>query len=358
MLWVIMMIKKEKTRNSSIELLRIFSILGILLLHTFGDYYGIVTGFNLKYGLGVNSLFNASVTVFFLISGFYGIKDNKEKVIKIWLMVIFYSILQLIVMVNFYHIEVDGKLLIKYLMPITNGDYTFMRSYIIIAIFAKYINKITESMKKSELKGIILFSVIIFYIIPTITKYQFLADSGKGIINMLIVYVIGRYISYYVKDVSRIKVVCIGALSLIIELLLNANATAAAGFVGVRAPYAYDYSIFILIIGVCILLFFKTFNFNNKVINFVAKSVLAVNLIDPIVRMIVPKYIDMSYTTISNYLPIYMICYSILIYLIGFIFDLIRKTLLGKPESFLSKKILCLCERISKFICKDKKLRS
>ena len=345
--------KSSIERNSSIELLRCLSIFGILLLHTFGSYFGVATHLNLKYGLLVNSLCNSCVTIMFLISGYYGIKTNKKKIVNIWLMVLFYSILESAARVFFYNAEIDKLMIMKTFLPLSVGDVNwFLRTYIIIALFADKINMIIDKEKKADLLRNILILVIIFNLIPTITKIQFLGDTGKGIINMLIVYIIGRYISKYANNISRIKVFCTGFVTLIIELLLNGCASARAGYVGVVAPYRLDYSIFILIIGICIFCFFTTFNFKNKIINTMAKSTLSIILIDHVVRLVVPYYIDMSYDRLYNMLPIYLILYSMFIFLIGFIFHNIEIKFFIKIDNFITDSVTKLLEKIDNFIIK------
>ena len=342
-------------RNSSVELLRSLSIFGILLLHTFGTYFGVATNSGLKYGVIVNSLCNSCVTILFLISGYYGIKTNRKKIINIWLMVLFYSVMESATRVYFYGTVIDAPLILKTFLPLTVGDVNwYLRTYILIAIFADKINAIIEKEKKKNLLKIIILMVIIFNIIPTFTKIQFLGDTGKGLINMLIVYVIGRYIALHVKKISRIKMFIIASLTLIVEVLLNWKYTALAGYIGVIAPYRLDYSIFILIIGICIFGFFITFNFKSKIINSIAKSTLSIILIDHTVRLIVPYYIDMSYDALCGNLPLYLILYSLFIFAVGFVVNKISRLLFKRFDSFVTNIIDKLFDLINKYIFKEK----
>ena len=77
----------KKSRNSSIELLRILSIFFVLVGHTFGHgAHGEVpnAGYILAFGISIN--------VFMLISGYYGIKLRIKSFMGMVGMVMFYSI--------------------------------------------------------------------------------------------------------------------------------------------------------------------------------------------------------------------------------------------------------------------------
>ncbi|SFG94379.1 hypothetical protein SAMN02982927_03318 [Sporolactobacillus nakayamae] len=70
-----------QNRESSFELLRILCIFGIITMHIVSIIYSSVTGVNLIYGVFVNSLFNTCVSIFVLISGYFGVKLNIKKLI-------------------------------------------------------------------------------------------------------------------------------------------------------------------------------------------------------------------------------------------------------------------------------------
>ncbi len=66
----------EKHRNSSIELLRVISLIMIMLMHGFGNtlsLFGNLDVFNSRLFIFINSFCNCGVTCFVLITGYYGI---------------------------------------------------------------------------------------------------------------------------------------------------------------------------------------------------------------------------------------------------------------------------------------------
>lgn len=64
------------TRNSSIELLRLLAIFGIVVMHINGPLLDSAFGLNSIWVQLENSIFNCGVSVFVLISGYFGIRRS------------------------------------------------------------------------------------------------------------------------------------------------------------------------------------------------------------------------------------------------------------------------------------------
>ena len=88
-----------KTRQSNIELLRLFSMFALLLLHFYvhalpnTTIYAEQVGFWKNFPLALSSLTSLQVNIFVLISGWFGIHTTPKKVIEFYLMCAFYSVL-------------------------------------------------------------------------------------------------------------------------------------------------------------------------------------------------------------------------------------------------------------------------
>lgn len=74
--------KSEKVliRQSQFELLRLVCIFGIVTMHTWGVFYSTASGMNQVFGILINSLFNTCVSIFVLISGYFGIEGTAKKI--------------------------------------------------------------------------------------------------------------------------------------------------------------------------------------------------------------------------------------------------------------------------------------
>ena len=82
-----------KTRNSNLEMLRILAIVMILYIHAFGLISGMgYTNFGREITVLANCICNIGVSCFILISGYFSIRFDWDKIIRMEIMVIFYSL--------------------------------------------------------------------------------------------------------------------------------------------------------------------------------------------------------------------------------------------------------------------------
>ena len=90
--------------------------------------YNTVAGSNLLTIIIVNSIFNCGVTIFALISGYFGVSSSAKKVTRIEIMAIMYAVLSVLIA---YALSgtVDVKSVIKAFMPISSGRYWYMRVF-------------------------------------------------------------------------------------------------------------------------------------------------------------------------------------------------------------------------------------
>lgn len=337
-----------KKRNSSIEILRIISMYGIVLMHSFSIFYSSATGINLLFGVFINSICNMSVTIFMLISGYYGIKWSEKKMCFLWLEVFFYSIVELIIIgfkgtVNLKEIYIS-------ILPVSSKKFWFISSYLIIMIFSKYINGISETLDKYQFKVLLTLMLIIFSLIPTVTKLQIMNDGGKGPINMFFAYLIGRYIRKYI-DVYNIsnKNCLIGLLGFIgIETLGNyiLSIIFKRGN-GLYCPFAQDYSFFIIGGSICVFILFAKHNYVSRKINKLSRYVVAVYLMEYSLRILINDWL--FYYKGASYLILILIIFSIFIMSFCIIIDMIRIFATKKLDSFIYYHFFSkFCTRVKK----------
>ena len=85
------------TRHSGLECLRIISIILIVSMHILGNTFHTSNLLNKEFILFVNTLGNTGVTLFILISGYFGIRFNTHKFFKMLVVVWFYSIVSYLI---------------------------------------------------------------------------------------------------------------------------------------------------------------------------------------------------------------------------------------------------------------------
>lgn len=352
---------KNDMRDSNYELLRILCIIGIVTMHTFGLFYGQCTDINLIYGVFINSLFNACVTLFILISGFFGIRGTLRKVIQMEITVLTYSILSFIVNLilspEYWDIKEVLKEAIKSCFPISSNRYWFMTAYMLLLIFSNYINSSVEKLEKQHFQRLILAMLFLFSILPSIIQIHIMNDGGKGFLNMLLIYLIGRYLGMYRKKYQTIQlgVMCSGVL--LIEFLLNYSLTILRGGVGIYAPFARDCSIFIIAFAVVMFLLFGNIKMKSVIVNRIARHVVAVYLFEGAVRKILSRIIDLSqygekwylFAIINLYVLVVVICCIAIDICKGIIFDKAEQKIeikLSEWGIFTEKKVTTWVNRI------------
>lgn len=117
-----------KTRNSSIELLRILCIFGIIFMHTIaygGDELSQINRYLLIFA---NCFTNLGVTCFMLISGYFGVRFNLQKLIKLDLMAILYTILHQVIKLAL-GIPVGKMDWLSSFFPILSNQYWYLTAY-------------------------------------------------------------------------------------------------------------------------------------------------------------------------------------------------------------------------------------
>ena len=114
------------TRHSGLECLRIISIILIVSMHILGNTFHTSNLLNKEFILFVNTLGNTGVTLFILISGYFGIRFNTHKFFKMLVVVWFYSIVSYLIETIWLHTPHTWTGLASSLIPILSKKYWFM----------------------------------------------------------------------------------------------------------------------------------------------------------------------------------------------------------------------------------------
>lgn len=323
----------EKTRNSSIELLRIICIFGIIFMHTIaygGDKLAVYNRYLL---IVVNCFTNLGVTCFMLISGYFGVKFNLEKLIKLDLMVIFYTILHLVIRMAL-GLEIGLMDLVSCVFPVLSNQYWYITAYFIIAILSAYINQIPECLSKVDFRKVLAVLVFVFSVVPTFLHFDILGSEGKNVVYMTLVYLIGRYIRKYdMRTYQRGRLLLLLFGNILLAIILE---LAMFTVTGRYSMFYRDCSVFTLVSSVLLFTIFRNCRFENKTINKVAGSVLAVYVFSFGFQRLVYLLMPLEKYAFSPLLfP--MICVFAPCVVLGCILvDLLRRRILGGVEDRLA----------------------
>ena len=205
---------KEKTkRNSSIELLRIISMIGVVILHynnaSMGGALGMVLDGspNQYYLYLIESLFVCAVNVFVMISAYFLACNQNRKLIKIlelFVQVIVFNLVFYVFGVLRGHKVFTVSSLISSLLP---ANY-FLILYSVLYIISPYLNLIIKQLNKEQYKRLLIILMLIFSVwtividvAENITGNTYLQYTATWYYNNPIIILMSAYILLFFMDI-------------------------------------------------------------------------------------------------------------------------------------------------------------
>lgn len=327
-------------RKSNFELYRIVCIFVIVMMHTFGNGMGT---FNSYLGILVNVIGNIGVTGFVLLSGYFGIKLNIKKLVKLDILMITWSLAYLIAVYFFGGgaAAIGMKDILSSFIPVSSHRYWFLSAYFCLCILSPFINEYLDKITKERHLKLIITAGVLFLILPTLVGFDQTGDGGKGVVNMILSYITGRYLGKYQLDIkiskSRLAAVFAGTMAL--SFVLNAGFFMVTG--STANYYARDNSIFTMILAVSLLLIFRDLKIKNSFINKAAANVVAVYVLEDTIKLVVMNYLPYNseqYITSVWYVAV-VIVVTVITFIAGTLLEAVRKIIFAKLEDTIINKI-------------------
>lgn len=328
----------KSIRESNFELLRIISIMLIMMMHSFGKP---LSGFNEYMVIFISVIGNVGTTCFIILSGYFGVKCNVKKLMRLDIMIILYCFIGFAVD---YWIsgEVSLRNLVSCVIPITSHRYWFLSCYFFLCILSPYLNEYLDGISRQRMKQLILVLLLLFTVLPTVFGFDVMQDGGKGLVNMTLAYVIGRYLGKYGKE-SRINLgtaKCLLCLILLLAVNMCLN-SAMYRFTGSAANYyARDNSIFTVLEAVLLFQLFLGWSFKSRFVNAVAANVVAVYVLEPVLSHVLRHFADYTVLADKNWYVFVVLAAVAATFVVGVIVEAIRKIVFGKVEGFVVDQII------------------
>lgn len=342
------------SRSSNFELLRLFCVFGIIAMHSCSSFYKDLSTVTFVYLNVIGSVFNTGVSIFILISGYFGINTKPRKIFAIWWQVLFCSLISWCITSTACD-AFSLKQFANSCLPILSNKYWFATSYLVLMIFAPALNVIADKMSKKSLGKIIVYCLFLFSILPTLLVYN-IPGSGKGVLHFFMMYLIGRYIALYipVSCFSRRKLIYMLCLTFSIIFALNWLATAAYNtFVNSTEsirPFSRDCSILIVIASILIFLIFRNLKIKSALVNKAASHVFCMYLMDSAFRTILNIHFNLGDYKHILIFPLVLLVYILIIMFAGAITDSFRRIVFTHFEDWIWSKAEALCEGIKNHI--------
>lgn len=265
----------KNNRLNNIELLRIITMIMVLILHFF-NFGGFLAQYNDNNINSIivwtfESLSFVAVNCYVLISGYFLINSQfkKEKLFRLIIEVLFYSIIIYILMIVTQQIEFSFLSFSKSIFPILLGNYWFITCYVVLYILSPFLNKFIKSLSKHDYKSLIILLTAIFSIWATvIPNSETINYGGSYSISWFIcLYLIAGYLRLYF-DFTKIKnnrylaiyLLC-SIINVITYFLIPENPY-------IKNDFLYNYySISMLVASISLFIFFINIKIENKLIN-------------------------------------------------------------------------------------------
>lgn len=274
---MIEILKVKNKRNSSVELLRILSMIAIVVYHFLSRNYGLYVISNelarqddvfLK--LVVQQIGGLGVPCFMFISGYYGMKFRKDRFIDMITQCFIYALIGAIGLYAFYSIIAWQTVL----FPI--NCWWFIAAYLVVYILSPGLNYMFENLSERN-NGIIL---IFLYFLLIGDLFEHSARIG-GFMSLAAIYLTAKFIRRYVitrfynigKLAGWIFIVGILIKFILVWLFIE---TMHMGAITLTSSINNPFNV--LLVGALVIAVDKVY-FKSKVINLLASGSLAVYLL-------------------------------------------------------------------------------
>lgn len=288
-----------KRRNSSIELLRFFFMFCIVLIHIYGfgvesypdQIFELGRSLNTCHHLSLNCIGQIGVTGFMFISGYYGIKTNKYKIIDLIIMTTFYAVIIELLFNSHIRLENIRKLLHAFDL------IWFISYYIVICLIAPIIETGIKQISPKTFRNIVIGILSYIY-----GAHLIGFSNDHDFVFLFTVYITARYIrmykpSFLYKHTSKIactSVILIGGIPVLFSM-------AGTSHYPIMNIISTNNNILLLALAASLVIILDNKYFYIPAINNMASSVLAICLITSNEHICHPLSIYLYPTLLKTY---------------------------------------------------------
>ena len=159
----------NKTRQANMDYLKILAMFMVMLLHAMNhgevlDHYDFSSVGYYVFWL-LESFIFVAVNCFVLVTGYFSWKRTSfypSKYIRFAIEILFFSILCLLVVCFGFGIHPGLKDAILCFFPLTSKRYWFATCFIILLIFAPYLNQLLNNINQRQFKLLLALIVVVF----------------------------------------------------------------------------------------------------------------------------------------------------------------------------------------------------
>lgn len=203
-----------KNRKSNLELLRIISMCGIIVLHYLNSDLGgalqnaAFPNFSWVFSHAVNSFCVPLVNCFVLITGYFLVEKtvfSLRKSLDLLIVTAFYGLLSYVIWLLATGSQVSFPQILQALFPFSIGKRWFVETYILLILFAPFLSALLKRLQEEHFRLLLIVQLTIFSLWYSLGLSAPILDDGYGIINFISLYMLGGYIRLHGK---AIKFIC------------------------------------------------------------------------------------------------------------------------------------------------------
>lgn len=315
-------------RKSGLDLLKIIGLILIIMMHICGTAYNdanLPITNSLFFAI-LNAIGNTAVSCFMLITGYFGLRIKKDRIIRLWILIFLSSVLSGII--NFYIFDRNIIKLIRSFFPILMCKSWYFTCYFVILSLSGFIQKLIDILNQKSFITLIIILLFWFSVFPTFLYYNITNDCGKGICNLLLIYLIGRYISKYI-DIDKISLDnLIKVLIACIIIITTLNYSSTLIFSSFKNFFAYDNSFFIIIESISIFLLFTKLKFAFSYANELSTVTPVAFFIEDTVTKVILSNCNIYLYTSKPLFPALVLIMSLFVLIISYILLFLFKVIL------------------------------
>lgn len=273
-------------RNSNNELLRIVCMFFIVFHHFLVHAVWPETlemSESLTSGIALSTITNGFVFIgvncFLLISGYYGIKLRWRGIIRLFIICATYGLLGYLFHLWRDDVSFGRSVLYNTIFIFSHNNWWYIKCYLILMLLSPLLNAGIENMNKKTHQLVIIGLIVCQVYFGYYWEIGEFDVRGYGAMQFITMYMIGAYIKRYVTLRLERRWLYIG---------VYAACALLWGFIsclwhkydlsGWWHPFRYNNPL-IIISSIAFFLFFHTFSFYSKSINWIAGGTLAAYLI-------------------------------------------------------------------------------
>jgi len=327
---------RQIQRNWGLDLLRIFAMFLVVLRH--GTYQsgatqqGDVLSVNYLLAVGIADVTGIAVNCFILISAYFLCTQNFRltRIVKLWAMVLFYTIFFSAIAVIAAGFPVTPKLLFSAFLPISSYFYWFISLYFVLSILSPFLNRALMSLPCEQFRILLLILLFFFSVIPSCGSNSFVVAGGYNIIWFIVLYCCGAYCRRFgIQNSARSNLFwCLLFMALSFSFLLLKKMLKKHG-IELVAPDNYDFLLTFLTSFFCFR-FFAGLTLNNnlllRAISFLSPLMIGVYLFhDNILKQVIWQNVMRINTHCTSVLwVLYILGAVLVVFFAGAIFEMIR----------------------------------